>query len=144
MEEVMFNGHVVIFADGGCLNNGKPDAEAYGSFHIRAMRDEQVLKREYSGRLLYPQYTTNNAAEFQIVLDALDFLLEKASDERISYPVVVYSDSQLVVNAISGEFTVSAPHLVPIFRALQERLQKFDALAVQHVSRAEMVKVLGH
>lgn len=140
----MFDGHVVVFADGGCLNNGAPDAEAYGSYHIRAMRGDHVLKLEYSGRMMYPQHTTNNAAEFQIVLDALDFLLKHTSHERILYPVVVYSDSQLVVNAISGDFRVSAAHLVPIFRAIQERIQKFDTLVVQHVSRAEMFKVLGH
>jgi hypothetical protein len=67
----MFNGYIEIWADGGCKRNGAENAEAYGSFLIRALKHHRIIGEKQSGILTYPDHNTNNAAELQTFIEAM-------------------------------------------------------------------------
>ena len=77
--------------------------------------------------------TTNNVAEYRALLRALDLLQEW--EPRIT-EVTIHSDSQLLVRQLSGAYRVEAAHLVPLWEAVQQRLQKLGAaVRIEHVPR---------
>jgi hypothetical protein len=67
----MFKGGLEIYADGGCHRNGAEDAEAHGSFFIRALLQNRIIAEKHSGILDYPDLNTNNAAELQTFIKAM-------------------------------------------------------------------------
>lgn len=139
-----FTGNVVIVADGGCENNGSPNATAYGSYAIEAKRGGETISEKRSGRIDYPQHKTNNAAEVQIFIDALNVLLAKANGERITYPVRYITDSALAVNWITGCWKVKAAHMKPLVNTARSIAERFDNLDMVQTGREYIVKILGH
>ncbi|KKN17935.1 hypothetical protein LCGC14_0960810 [marine sediment metagenome] len=77
-----------IYTDGACIPN--PGKGGWG--FVVVSHDDVFAER--SGGVLD---TTNNRMEFQAVIEALEWL---EPDER----VVIYSDSQLVVKVLNGEW----------------------------------------
>jgi ribonuclease HI len=135
----MFNGEVVIYADGGCEGNGSQHARAFGSYVMRAYRDGKKVGEKRSGRLDFPQHSTNNAAELQIVLEALKAL------QPGKYPVRIISDSQLVVNVLSGLWQTDKPHLCALVSDIQfKELCDFPNVSYEWVRRDVIVQELGH
>lgn len=139
----MFQGKVIVYADGGCHNNGAANAHGYGSIKFYAVQNDQVISTIVR-RFDYPQHKTNNGAEFQIIIDALEILQAKAEGERIAYTVQVFSDSALVINGINGSFTIKADHLLPLLYDIHNRMQQFEHITFEHVKRDLMVRELGH
>lgn len=135
----MFIGEVVIYADGGCENNGSQQARAFGSYVLRAYRDGELLKTVRSGRLDFPQHNTNNAAELQIVLEAL-----KALQPGV-YSIRIISDSQLAVNVLSGTWQTNKPHLQALVNDIKfKELCDFPNVSYEWVRRDVIVRELGH
>jgi ribonuclease HI len=134
----MFNGQVVIYADGGCEGNGSPTAQAFGSYVLRAYNGDQLVKQIRSRRIDYPQHKTNNAAEFQAVIDALSQL------QPGEYSVHLFSDSQLVVNVLSGQWQTDKPHLVALVQQAQQIMDQLPGLFIEWRSRDVIVRELGH
>ena len=61
---------IVVYTDGACVNNGKPDARAgYGVYFGKG--DERNVSERYKG----PQ--TNNVAEILAIIRALTILKEE-------------------------------------------------------------------
>jgi ribonuclease HI len=76
--------------------------------------------------------TTNNVAEYIGLIAALTL----AARERVDR-LTVYSDSQLLVRQMQGQYRVKAPHLKPIYlRALRLR-QQIARFEIQHVPRED-------
>lgn len=76
--------------------------------------------------------TTNNVAEYAGLLAALTWARQHEVDD-----LVIYSDSQLLVNQLSGAYKVKAAHLIPMFlQALRLRrgIRKVEA---HHVPREQ-------
>ena len=78
-------GHILIYTDGGAINN--PGPGGYGAVILDGEEE-----RELSGGY---RLTTNNRMELMACIKALQSL---GNDEK---PVILYSDSQYVVNGIS-------------------------------------------
>lgn len=140
----MFEGEVVIYADGGCENNGAENATAYGSYLLMAVNGETLISQKHSGRIDYPRHQTNNAAEVQVFIDACNALLAKANGERIPYKVTYYTDSQLAVNWITGNWRVNADHIKPLVSTARSIMCRFDQFEIAHVGREVIVDLLGH
>lgn len=141
----MFKGVVTVYVDGGCTRNGSPDAEAYGSYRLVATDEQRNVVKVLEQKLTpYPQHHTNNAAEIQTMINALEKLLEKAGSSKVKYPVTVFSDSQLVVKWLDGTFTVNADHLIPLVNYARELAKRFEQLDIHWVPREEIYEVLGH
>ena len=74
--------------------------------------------------------TTNNIAEYTALLRAL----EKAASlslERLH----IYSDSELLVKQMNGEYRVKNPDIKELYDRAQELVDKFRSVALTHVRR---------
>lgn len=76
--------------------------------------------------------TTNNYAEYQALLAALDFALRQGN-RRIS----VYSDSELLVRQIHGRYRVRSEDLKPLYTRAMTLIQSFEAFSITHIVRAK-------
>jgi ribonuclease HI len=115
---------LIIYVDGGARGNPGPAGAG-------------VVLRENSGKRIheagyYLGRQTNNAAEYHALIRAL----ERAA--RIGpQPLTIYSDSELLVRQLTGEYQVKSPKLAPLYRQVQTMLVKAARWTVRHVPREE-------
>ncbi len=97
-------GKIIIHTDGGA--RGNPGPAALGV----------VIKTE-QGELIASisrtiGETTNNVAEYQAVVAALEWLKSNSASQSVSYSVIqFFLDSKLVVNQLNGYFKVKDGNL---------------------------------
>ena len=77
--------------------------------------------------------TTNNVAEYRALLLALEEAGRRAPDGALT----VYSDSELLVRQLNGEYKVKAEHLRPLYLEACRRLRAFPGARILHVGREE-------
>jgi ribonuclease H / adenosylcobalamin/alpha-ribazole phosphatase len=97
----MTESHFSVYTDGG--SRGNPGPAAYG-YVIYAPSGELVAQ---GSRYIGP--TTNNQAEYQGIVAALEALNEMA----VAQSVTCFLDSQLVVRQINGIYKMKHPDLKP-------------------------------
>ena len=83
--------------DGGCVPNPGHGAVAY------CLKDSLCAVLEKGGKEL-EGLCTNNQAEFEAVIWALETIVARYPDCQELH---IYSDSQLVVNILNGEWTIN-------------------------------------
>ena len=121
---------VRVYVDGGCRNNGTPQAEAYGSYKIGTK-----LRR-----IKYPQSVarTNNEAEYQTMISALTTLkIERIRGAR------VFMDSSLVVNQVAGNWKGKDRKLLQLRDEAQKLMDDVGA-TLEWVEREIVERELGH
>ena len=79
--------------------------------------------------------TTNNVAEYQAVLLALELARELGATD-----VEVVNDSELVARQIGGQYRVKQPHLKPLYAEAIAALRGFDKWQVRSVRREHNVR----
>lgn len=113
-----------VYSDGASRGNPGPSAIAF----MILTEDEKILKR-YSK---YVGIRTNNQAEYEALISALEFASKLASQE-----VVCCLDSELVVKHLNGEYQVQNPNLKILWLKVKELKQKFQKISFTHVPRTE-------
>ena len=98
-----------MLSGGRSLNNDKKPFYSYS---------------EYIGR------TTNNTAEYKAVIKALEKVIEFSPSS-----IEIYSDSQLLVRQMSGEYKVRKEHLRKLYNEIILLKTKFSKLVFYHVPR---------
>jgi ribonuclease HI len=73
---------------------------------------------------------TNNVAEYTAVIRGLERAHEIGATD-----VLLRSDSQLLINQLTGRYRVKTPHLQPLHRRVRELAAGFDAVEFEHVRR---------
>ena len=73
---------------------------------------------------------TNNVAEYTAVIRGLERAHELGASE-----VLLRSDSQLLINQLTGRYRVKTPHLQPLPRRVRELAAGFDSSEFEHVRR---------
>ncbi len=120
----MKSKRVVIFTDGASRNN--PGPAAIGA----AIKDEQgrviTSVSEPIGR------TTNNQAEYRAIIAALEKAIRLGASE-----VDLYSDSELVVRQINGQYRVKEPSLKPLAEKVRQLISQFEGFTITHISGEE-------
>lgn len=74
--------------------------------------------------------TTNNVAEYTSLIKALE-AAEQIGAEKLR----VFSDSELLVKQISGEYRVRSEQIRPLFQQAVDMLGRFKDWKVQHITR---------
>jgi ribonuclease HI len=115
---------LVAYADGG--SRGNPGEAACASL-ITTDKGEELLRR--AKRL---GKTTNNVAEYEGVLLALDLCKELGAAK-----VTLRLDSELVVRQIEGRYKVRNPDLMQLHHRVMLRQKMFEKLHVEHVPRKQ-------
>lgn len=93
------------------------------------IEDEGGLRREH---LAYIGKATNNVAEYRALLLAL----RKAKRLR-PQKVTVFSDSELLVRQLRGEYRVRSPKLQKLHRAVLSFLASFPFFQIEHIGREQ-------
>jgi ribonuclease HI len=75
--------------------------------------------------------TTNNVAEYTAAIRGLERAAELGATE-----VMLRTDSQLLVNQLTGVYRVKTPHLQPLHRRLRSLAAGFERVSYEHVPRA--------
>ena len=113
---------VIAYTDGG--SRGNPGPAAAGFILTDSDGTQLQAKAFFIGR------NTNNVAEYTGVVKALEAAI-KIGAKRL----IVFSDSQLLVRQINGEYKVKSEQIRPLFQQAVEMLGRFENWKVQYVCR---------
>ena len=116
-----------VYTDGA--SRGNPGESASG-YLILDYRDKQLAKRVF-----YNGVCTNNVAEYKAIIAALKKAVAMANEGE---ELVLRSDSELVVNQLSGNYRVKDAKLRVLNTEAKRLLKKFgkrELLAVRRENR---------
>ncbi len=116
---------IVVYTDGGARNN--PGPAGIGVVAYRGA-EELFTVSEFLGT------QTNNWAEYQGVIRALETLVEKKMETE---QVEIRMDSKLVVEQILGNWKVREPTLKPQVARVRELLVLCNAVDFTHIPREQ-------
>lgn len=114
---------VTIYCDGAARGNPGP-----AGIGVVIKTGAKVLKEisDYAGK------ATNNVAEYLALIRGLEeALLLRATEAD------VYSDSELMVKQIKGEYRVKSEGLIPLFYQAAVLIRKFKRFSISHHVRDE-------
>ncbi len=109
-------------SDGGARGNPGP-----GAIGVIVRKDGEIL-RKYSGFI--GENVTNNIAEYEALIKALEIASEFAKDE-----LTCILDSELIVKQLLGEYKVRHPRLLELFLKVQKLQDRFKKIRYLYVSR---------
>jgi len=112
-----------IFTDGAARGNPGP-----AGIGVVIRNDEKVLL-EVSN---FIGEQTNNVAEYMAFIRGLEEAIDMGEKN-----VEVFSDSELLVKQINGEYRVKNNGLIPLFNHAQSLIKKFKHCRVYHTPREE-------
>ncbi|UCE99590.1 MAG: phosphoribosylglycinamide formyltransferase [Planctomycetota bacterium] len=113
---------VIAYIDGGSRGNPGPAA---ASFILSNPAGTQL-----QSRALFLGQTTNNVAEYTALCKALE-----AAKELGAKKVTVFSDSELLVKQLTGQYRVKSEQIRPLYRESVNLLNEFENCKVEHITR---------
>jgi ribonuclease HI len=116
-------GVFTIYTDGAARGNPGPAAYAY---IIERPGEDDI---EFNQRL---GDTTNNVAEYTALIYAL-----KKAKALGARRLVIYSDSELMVKQMKGEYRVKNAGLMPLYEDAKRLVRDFDKVEFRHIRREE-------
>jgi len=115
----------MIFSDGGA--RGNPGPAAIGFLILSETGQVLMAKSGYLG------FRTNNQAEYEALIAALEFAVALHAEE-----VICHLDSQLVVKQVTGEYRVKNPELRTLWWKAQELSKRFKKASFTSVPRTNV------
>lgn len=120
--------HIIIYTDGGSRGNPGPAAAAF----ILTNADKNIIE----GKAFFLGDTTNNVAEYTGLLKALS-----AAKQAGAKTIDVFSDSQLIVRQINGQYRVKSQKLKDLYAKCAQLLAGFTNWQVTHITREKNKQV---
>jgi len=115
---------VIAYTDGG--SRGNPGPAAAGFILSEAGGAPLESKAFFLGK------ATNNEAEYTAIIRAIEAALQIGAEE-----LTVFSDSELLVRQINGEYRVKSENIKPLYEQAVDLLSQIKSWKVRHVMRAE-------
>jgi ribonuclease HI len=115
---------IVAHIDGA--SRGNPGPAAYGVVVETPDGAPVAALSKFLGR------ATNNVAEYQALLAALDYALEN-HHRRLR----VFCDSELLARQIEGRYKVKSPDLKPLYERARAMIGRLESFRIRHVPRAQ-------
>jgi len=114
-----------LYSDGASRGNPGISAIAF----VIMSEDGKMLEKhsEYIG------IRTNNQAEYEALISALEFASTLTDQE-----VTCYTDSELVVKHLNGEYRVRNPKLKTLWLKIQKLKQRFRRITFKNVPRTNL------
>jgi formyltetrahydrofolate-dependent phosphoribosylglycinamide formyltransferase len=119
-----------IYTDGASRGNPGPAAAGY------VLKDS--ANKEIEAKGIYLGRATNNIAEYTGLIRALE-AAKKISTKEIR----IFSDSELMVRQINGQYKVKSEQLQPLFQQVISLLDSFEKYQVKHVLRGKNSRADG-
>lgn len=117
-------GRVLVYTDGA--SRGNPGRAGIGV--VICDREQNVLEEisEYIGE------TTNNVAEYRALISALEEVRKYHPKE-----LEVFSDSELLVKQINGQYKVRSPLILPLYKEAKRLVETLPKWKIRHIPREE-------
>ncbi len=115
---------IVAYIDGG--SRGNPGPAAAGFTLADSCGAQLVGKGFFLGK------ATNNVAEYTSFLKALEAAKQAGAEQ-----LTVFSDSQLLVRQINGQYKVKSENIKPLFQEAVKLLRGFESWQVWHIPREQ-------
>ncbi len=112
---------IVVMVDGAARGNPGP---AGAGFLIRAGRETTLRRGEYLGE------ATNNVAEYNALILGLEAAIDMGAIQAR-----VYSDSELLIKQMNGEYRVKNPRLRELFALAQKAAGQLKKVSYSHIPR---------
>jgi len=119
---------IIAYTDGA--SRGNPGPAAAGFILINTSGTQLQASAFCLG------HTTNNVAEYTAICKALN-----AAKQIGAKQITVFSDSELLVKQINGEYRVKSDRIRPLFRQAVDLLGEFENWKVQHITREKNKEV---
>ena len=119
-----------VFCDGG--SRGNPGPAAVGAVVLDATREPARVIGTVSRTI---GIATNNVAEYQAVIDALEIAAQYGASR-----LEVRADSQLVIRQLEGRYRVKNAGLQPLYARVRELLRGYAHVDLLHVRREHNVE----
>ncbi len=116
------NKKIILFTDGGA--RGNPGPAGIGGVLCNEKKEKIFAYAKYIGA------TTNNQAEYQSLIFALEQARRRGAEE-----VICYLDSELIVKQLNREYRVKDRDLGPLFIKIWNLSQGFKKIAYHHIPR---------
>ncbi|WP_310599509.1 ribonuclease HI family protein [Desulfobulbus sp.] len=113
-----------LFTDGA--SRGNPGQAGAGAVLLGERGEELAACSVYLGTC------TNNVAEYKALLVGLEEAQRKGCGQ-----LAIFLDSELIVRQVQGRYKVKNETLLPLFRQVRERLDRFETWSIAHVPRAQ-------
>ena len=110
--------------DGG--SRGNPGPAAWG---VAVLGEDDAYLEGRAGTL---GRATNNTAEYEGLLAALEMAAERGADE-----VEIRADSELIVRQVQGLYKVRHPDLKPLYAEAMRRIRLIPRFRIVHVPRED-------
>lgn len=121
---MVVNNKLTIYTDGAC--KGNPGPGGVGAIFLDQNKNLIDKFNKYIGN------TTNNIAEYKALIYSL-----KIATEKKYLAVQVFSDSQLMVRQINGEYKVKDKKLQSLIMEVYKLIKNFKDFKIFHISREE-------
>src|SRR5437764_1041648 len=118
--KIEVTSELVAYVDGGCLGNPGP---AGIGVVISGLAEGPVRIAKWIGR------QDNNVAEYAALMEALQYAVERKAQK-----LHVYSDSQVVVRQMTGEYECRSPRLYSLHWTCR-KLARSLKFSISHVKR---------
>jgi len=115
---------VHLYVDGGA--RGNPGPAGIGG---QLLDPDGVVLDEFSDAI---GTATNNEAEYEALITGLELALDRGV--RV---LTVFSDSELVIKQLRGEYKVKVAHLRPLFDRARTLLDSFQEITLKNVRREQ-------
>src|SRR5579864_4863731 len=126
--KIEVTSELVAYVDGGCLGNPGP---AGIGVVISGLAEGPVRIAKWIGR------QDNNVAEYAALMEALQYAVS-----RQAKTLHVYSDSQVVVRQMTGEYTCRSPRLYSLHWTCR-KLARSLKFSISHVPREDNAEANG-
>lgn len=110
-----------LYTDGASKGNPGPSGVGY------VIKKNSVVIEE-NGKSI--GIATNNIAEYTALAEGLKRLLELKIKS-----IEVYSDSELMVKQINGEYQVKNSKIKPLYTQVKDLTKQFDYFSISHIPR---------
>jgi len=115
---------IVAYIDGASRGNPGPAAAAF------VLKDS--VGNKVQAKAFFLGHATNNVAEYTALVRALEAIKQLAPD---CAEVAVFSDSELLVKQVNGEYKVKSEQIRPLFLQAVDLLAEFKSWKIQHIMR---------
>ena len=121
---------IEVYFDGLCQPINPGGISCY-AFVVKS--DGRIIHTDYGvAAKPFSEESTNNVAEYTALAKALQWLL---ANNLNSKKVEIKSDSQLVVNQLTGDYKVKARRILPLFKQVLFLKTQFQDIQIKWIPR---------
>lgn len=118
---------ISVFIDGSC---GPVNPGGVPCFGYLIYNDMKRLAQDYG--VVNHKDPSNNVAEYGACIKALEKLREM---NLLNEPIVMHSDSQLLIKQLRGIYDVNAPRIVPLYKQVKNIARSFRKIEFTWIPR---------